>query len=184
MSVKPRRRRKSNEEKALEILRKAAEEQGKTLDMSAFGLTTDAAINRERQGQAHRELDAVAAYLRKSKTFYTKTCYNCGETFKTDFPNVGCCSVDCYVPWFERTTGLKPNLAERPMWRYGRPLIISPESLKQLVQWAKAVLEDNPGLSEQEEEPSSTSSDSSLPSQPEFLGVALPELSDDFLTSH
>lgn len=136
------RRRKSDEEKALEQLRKWAEKEGGTLDMSALGLSIDSGINRETKAFKSRELDAVARYLRSPKSMLTKVCYGCKSEFKTDWENVGCCSVECYVNWFEGTTGIKPNLAERRMWRFERPLVISADSLTQIREWAAAILED------------------------------------------
>lgn len=167
----------------MEALKAFAASQGGTLDLSSFGIDNlDAGIRRETKSFNERELDALYMAATRPRSMITKTCANCKEPFKTDWNGVGCCSVLCYVSWFEKTAGIKPNLAERPMYRFQRPLVISASSLSQIREWAKAVLEDT-----QSDYESSLGLDGSEPSEtqepPQSPDSPLPELDDDFLTS-
>lgn len=149
--------RQTKQQKAAELLKKMAAEQGGTLDMSALLALRDNPVVRE---GATPEVESVLRSLHKPHTFMMRKCKYCGEPFQTNYCYTAYCSDICitedlrkigvaYDPFVKKrwehrmyVTGSVGDEVMQQWWRYEPPEYISSQMLSTLETWAHAFLAD------------------------------------------
>lgn len=137
MRSSKRRRGKSNEQKAMEMLAQMASKQGTSIDIEKISRSVQ-----EHPDSAMLEREGILSSLHYRHKIMLKKCRRCQEPFGTNYCGVGYCSNAC------RSLDLRDLFGEewhpkKDTWGpFEPPVTISPAALLSLEAWARNFLQD------------------------------------------
>lgn len=178
--------------KAMAMLAKLAETEGITLDLGAIEEAKKEIQETKNQQQLHLNQhieDAVLLSLHKPHAVVSKKCLNCDSFFATTYCYVSFCSHGCRIRHLA-SFGIVVD-PRKPIWKgkFEEPLVIPPEVLQKMFEWATTILEQRAELERRHapalESPPEQEAPSEEPSQESFASSqeTLPKQDDALLAS-